>query len=95
MLIFGPVAERLRRGSLSAGQEPVGGLEITALLRALSKQVGALVTPTERGEANPCRYVNSSPKVSRLVATMYMKYPLALRNVEDLLFERVITSTGL
>ena len=40
--------------------------------------------------ANPFRYFNSSPKVIRLVVMMYVKYPLSLRNVEDLLFERGI-----
>ena len=36
------------------------------------------------------RYVNSSPKVIRLAVMMYVKYPLSLRNVEDLAFERGI-----
>ncbi len=33
---------------------------------------------------------NSSPEVIRLVVLMYVRYPLSLRNVEDLLFERGI-----
>jgi putative transposase len=37
---------------------------------------------------NPLRYFNSSPEVIRLVVMMYVRYPLSLRNVEDLLFER-------
>ena len=40
--------------------------------------------------ANPFRYFDSSPEVIRLVVMMYIKYPLSLRNVEDLLFERGI-----
>ena len=40
--------------------------------------------------ANPFRYFNSSPEVIRLVVMMYVSYPLSLRNVEDLLFERGI-----
>ena len=36
------------------------------------------------------RYFNSSPEVIRLVVMMYVKYPLSLRNVEDLLAERGI-----
>ena len=40
--------------------------------------------------ANPFRYFNSSPQVIRLVVMMYVRYPLSLRNVEDLLFERGI-----
>ena len=39
---------------------------------------------------NPFRYFDSSPEVIRLVVMMYVRYPLSLRNVEDLLFERVI-----
>jgi transposase-like protein len=38
--------------------------------------------------ASPFRYFNSSPEVIRLVVMMYVKYPLSLRNVEDLLHER-------
>ena len=40
--------------------------------------------------SNPFRYFNSSPEVIRLVVMMYVKYPLSLRNVEDLLAERGI-----
>src|ERR1700722_8559435 len=39
---------------------------------------------------NPFRYFNSSPEVIRLVVMMYVRYPLSLRNVEDLLSERGI-----
>src|ERR1700712_3984243 len=39
---------------------------------------------------NPFRCFNSSPEVIRLVVMMYVKYPLSLRNVEDLLAERGI-----
>jgi len=39
---------------------------------------------------NPFRYFDSSPEVIRLVVMMYVRYPLSLRNVEDLLFERGI-----
>ena len=38
----------------------------------------------------PFRYFNSSPEVIRLVVMMYVKYPLSLRNAEDLLAERGI-----
>ena len=40
--------------------------------------------------ASPFRCFNSSPEVIRLVVMMYVKYPLSLRNVEDLLYEREI-----
>jgi putative transposase len=39
---------------------------------------------------NPFRWFDSSPEVIRLVVMMYVRYPLSLRNVEDLLFERGI-----
>ena len=39
---------------------------------------------------SPFRYFNSSPEVIRLAVMMYIRYPLSLRQVEDLLFERGI-----
>ena len=39
---------------------------------------------------NPFRYFNNSPEVIRLAVMMYVRYPLSLRQVEDLLFERGI-----
>ena len=39
---------------------------------------------------NPFRCFNSSPEVIRLTVMMYIRYPLSLRQVEDLLFERGI-----
>jgi putative transposase len=39
---------------------------------------------------DPFRYFHSSPEVIRLAVMMYVRYPLSLRNVEDLLFERGI-----
>jgi len=40
--------------------------------------------------ASPFRHFNSSPEIIRLVVMMYMRFPLSLRNAEDLLFERGI-----
>lgn len=37
---------------------------------------------------NPFRYFNSSPEVIRQTVLMYIRYPLSLRQVEDLLYER-------
>ena len=37
---------------------------------------------------NPFRYFNNSPEVIRLTVMMYVRYPLSLRQFEDLLFER-------
>ena len=39
---------------------------------------------------NPFRYFNCSPEIIRLTVMMYIRYPLSLRQVEDLLFERGI-----
>lgn len=37
---------------------------------------------------NPFAYFHSSPDIIRMVVMLYVRYPLSLRNVEDLLFER-------
>ena len=39
---------------------------------------------------NPFRYFNSSPEVIRLAVMTHIRYPLSLRQVEDMLFERGI-----
>jgi len=39
---------------------------------------------------NPFRYFKTSPEVIRLAVMMYVRFPLSLRNVEDLLHERCI-----
>ena len=39
---------------------------------------------------NPLRDSKTSPEIIRLAVTMYARYPLSLREVEDILFERGI-----
>ena len=39
---------------------------------------------------NPFRHFKTSPAVIRLAVMMYVRLPLSLRNVEDLLHERGI-----
>ena len=39
---------------------------------------------------SPFRYFKTSPEVIRLAVMMYVRFPLSLRNVEDLLHERGI-----
>ncbi len=39
---------------------------------------------------NPFRCFNSSPEIIRLAVMMYVRFPLSLRHVEDLLHERGI-----
>ena len=46
--------------------------------------------PRPRKRPSPFRYFNSSPEIIRLAVMMYVRFPLSLRNVEDLLFERGI-----
>jgi len=58
--------------------------------RALSDESWAASGVIVWGMTNPFRYFNSSPEVIRLVVMMYVRYPLSLRNVEDLLAERGI-----
>jgi len=37
---------------------------------------------------NPFRYFKTSPEITQLAVMMYVRFPLSLRNVEDLLHER-------
>lgn len=46
--------------------------------------------PRPRKPASPARYFNSSLEVIRLVVLMYVRFPLPLREGENLLFEREI-----
>jgi putative transposase len=46
--------------------------------------------PRPRKSASPFRYFKSSPEMIRLMMRMYVRFPLSLRNVENLLFERGI-----
>ena len=39
---------------------------------------------------NPFRYFKTSPEIIRLAVMMYVRFPLSLRNVEDILHERGI-----
>lgn len=42
---------------------------------------------------NPFRYFKTSPEIIRLAVMMYVRFPLSLRHVEDLLHERGIDIT--
>ena len=46
--------------------------------------------PRPKKPTSPFRCFNSSPEVIRLVVMLYVRFPLSLRNVEDLLAERGI-----
>ena len=43
-----------------------------------------------RKPTSPFRYFKTSPEVIRIAVLMYVRFPLSLRNVEDLLFDRGI-----
>jgi putative transposase len=42
---------------------------------------------------DPFKYFKTSPEIIRLAVMMYIRFPLSLRNVEDLLQERGIDIT--
>lgn len=44
--------------------------------------------PALKNSPDPFRYFNSLPEAIRRVVMIYVRFPLSLRNVEDLLFER-------
>jgi len=41
-------------------------------------------------QRSPSRYFKTSPEIIRLAVILYVRFPLSLRNVEDLLHERGI-----
>jgi putative transposase len=43
-----------------------------------------------KNDQNPFRYFKTSPEIIQLAVMMYVRFPLSLRNVEDLLHERGI-----
>lgn len=46
--------------------------------------------PRPKKPAHPFSYFHSSPEVIGLAVLMYVRFPLSLQNVEDLLHERGI-----
>jgi len=43
--------------------------------------------------SNLFRYFKTSPEIIRLAVMMYVRYPLSLRQVEDLLYERGVDTS--
>jgi putative transposase len=65
--------------------------DVDGAVRALSNQLAQggrrpYPLPTD----NPFKRFNSSPEIIRLAVMMYVRYPLSLRKLEDLLAERGI-----
>jgi putative transposase len=60
-------------------------------IRAKSVEAGR-VRNWRRGmtKRSPFRYGQTGPEIIRLAVMMYVRFPLSLRNVEDLLHERGI-----
>jgi hypothetical protein len=50
----------------------------------------ANLQPFRMTKHSPIRYLKTSPEVIRLAVMMYVRFPLSLHNVEDLLHERGI-----
>lgn len=44
--------------------------------------------PPGMTKPSPFKYFKTSPKIIRLAVMLYARFPLSLRNVEDLLHER-------
>ena len=84
------------REDSTGGKQTLGPISNGAIaIRDASRCRRALCPAARKAEparrmSNPFRYFNSSPEVIRLVVMMYVRYPLSLRNVEDLLAERGI-----
>ena len=59
-------------------------------------QIKSLVSQAARfyscgmSKADPFRYFKTNPEIIRLAVMMYVRFPLSLRNVEDLLHKRGI-----
>jgi len=64
-------------GNGTVRQNPLGADSAVSQLRRMTKR-------------SPFRYFKTSPEIIRLAVMMYVRFPLSLRNVEDLLHERGI-----
>ena len=53
-------------------------------------RVGRCSNPRRMTQRSPFRYFKTSPEIIRLAVMLYVRFPLSLRNVEDLLHERGI-----
>ncbi len=62
---------------------PMGSVQGTPL-----KPMRRPYEPLVMTQRSPFRYFKTSPEIIRLAVMMYIRFPLWLRNVEDLLHER-------
>jgi len=68
---------------------PQSGLSRPVLSAETSMRWGrAVAWPRRMTKRSPFRYFETSPEIIRLAVMLYVRFPLSLRNVEDLLHER-------
>ena len=64
---------------------------VASAVRGNSLEVGrSVIQRLTMPRRSPFRYFKTSPEIIRLAVMMYIRFPLSLRNVEDLLHERGI-----
>ena len=61
-----------------------------AVRRTILEASRTVFYPEEMTQRSPFRYFKTSPEIIRLAVMMHIRFPLSLRNVEDLLHERGI-----
>ena len=61
-----------------------------AVRRTLLETSRTVFLPEQTTQRSPFRYFKTSPDIIRLAVMTYVRYPLSLLNVEDLLHERGI-----
>lgn len=77
------------QGTLAGPRKALSKQPPTALNCQVGGEGQAGGMPRSRKPDSLFRSFNSSPEVTRLVALMYDRFPLSLRNVEDLLFRHL------
>jgi putative transposase len=60
------------------------------VVRKMKVERGRGLLPSPDDQAQPFRCFHTSPEIIRLAVLLYVRFPLSLRNVEDLLHERGI-----
>jgi hypothetical protein len=85
LMSFLPIKRHMRRCPTFSPSSR-GGAVIGTLLEA------GRASNSRRGKPKrfPFRYFKTSPEIIRLAVMMYVRFPLSLRNLEDLLHERGI-----
>ena len=86
-----PFLARLRTGAgctVNAGPDRINGPGFVR--RKLVEPVRPVALLHGMSKPSPFRYFKTSPEIIRLAVMLYVRYPLSLRNVEDLLHGRGI-----